>query len=322
MRKIETLTAYKCTFNYLRRNNPLKKELENKIKEGKLPDYTFKNFINDFSQFTSSLIVGNDTGRAILLPNENIYLRLNQDDEKIYWRIVPYAGKHGKPLRIIKTSTGKEYNFGSDSAALYQHNIFIYSNKETVICIFHRQSGSGCKSVFLETANQMLRKKGIKLEMELYLPLTPLKNDYTPTKIQLQYIRSIESSDIADNLHKGKRLEVIQELGFNLESKENSVIKNILLQMKLGKINQDVAFAKIKKECSEADIYNDAEIYLRVGKRRKKVRWNEFESILGTYDITDELYEKYKISHDFIIELTKLADGYYNNIMKEDANAK
>ena len=41
MSKIETLTAYKCAFSYLQRNNPLKEELKNKIKDGELPDYTF-----------------------------------------------------------------------------------------------------------------------------------------------------------------------------------------------------------------------------------------------------------------------------------------
>lgn len=62
--------------------------------------------------------------------------------------IVPYAGKQGKPFKIIKTSNGKKYNFGADSAALYEHKIFVYESTSATVVIFHRQNGSGCKSVF------------------------------------------------------------------------------------------------------------------------------------------------------------------------------
>ena len=65
MSKIETLTAYKCAFSYLQRNNPLKEELKNKIKDGELPDYTFSNFVDDYSKFTSDLAVGKSTERTI-----------------------------------------------------------------------------------------------------------------------------------------------------------------------------------------------------------------------------------------------------------------
>lgn len=318
MAKIETLSAYKCTFSYLQRNNPLKEELHDKIKADVPPDYTFADFIDDFCSFTSSLAVGKITERAILLPKENIYQLPSQNGVK-KWRIVPYAGKQGKPFKIIKTSTGKKYDFGSDSAALYEHNIFLYESGASAIAIFHRQSGSGCKSVFLEVANKMLRAKGIKLNMELYIPLiSPESSDITLTKIQLQYIRPEKSSDDAENIHKRKRPEVIQELGLNLESVENNFIKKILQDAQMGKIDRSVAFAKIKAECSNSDIYNDAEILLRVGKRHQRIRWNEFDSIMGSYDITDRLYGKFKSSGNFIGALTELSDEYYESIVTEE----
>lgn len=273
MAKIETLSAYKCTFSYLQRNNPLKEELHDKIKADVPPDYTFADFIDDFCNFTSSMAVGKITEKAILLPKENIYQLPSENGVK-KWRIVPYAGKQGKPFKIIKTSTGKKYDFGSDSAALYEHNIFMYQSEDSAIAIFHRQSGSGCKSVFLEVANKMLREKGLKLEMELYMPLTsPDGNDISPTKIQLQYVRKVESTDISENIHKRKRREVIQELGLNLESYENNVIKRILQEMQKGRINRNVAFARIKNEYPGTD-YNDAKIFLRIGKRTHPVQWN------------------------------------------------
>lgn len=322
MAKIETLSAYKCTFSYLQRNNPLKKELHDKIKADVPPEYTFSNFIDDFCTFTSSLAIGKTTERAILLPEENIYQIPSENGIK-KWRIVPYAGKQGKPFKIIKTSTGKKYDFGSDSAALYEHNIFAYEGESSAIAIFHRQSGSGCKSVFLEVANKMLREKGIKLDMELYIPLIPPdSSDITPTKIQLQYVRQVKSSDDVENIHKRKRPEVIQELGLNLESVENTAIKKILQDAQMGKIDRSVAFARIKAECANSDIYNDAEILLRVGKRHQKIRWNEFDSIMGNYDITDRLHEKFVLSGDFIGALTALSDEYYECIITgEDENA-
>ena len=64
--------------------------------------------------------------------------------------------------------------------------------------------------------------------------------------------------------------------------------------------------------------YNNAEIYLRINKREHKVKWNDLDSILGKYDITDRLYRGYKISKDFIGELTKLSDEYYSKIISEE----
>ena len=211
MAKIETLSAYRCTFSYLHRNNPLKEELHDKIQEEVPPEYTFSNLIYDFCKLTSSLAIGETTERAIMLPEENIYPIPSENSVK-KWRIVPYAGKQGKPFRIIKTNTGKRYDFGSDSAALYEHNIFVYQEENSAVVIFHRQSGSGCKSVFLEVANKMLREKGIKLNMELYLPLiSPDDVDITPTKIQLQFVRDVISTDIGENTRKRRKREVVKE---------------------------------------------------------------------------------------------------------------
>lgn len=217
-----------------------------------------------------------------------------------------------------KKATGKKYTFGSDSAALYEHNIFLYQSKDSEIAIFHRQSGSGCKSVFLEIANNMLREKGMKLDMELYVPLLSPDTDITPTKIQLQFVRQIESSDISENIHKRKKREVIQDLGFNLEVQENSSIKNIIRNMQMGKINQNAAFAKILSVCPNGGNYNDAEIMFRIGKRNQKVRWNDLESIMGNYDITVRLHEEFRRNKNFIQALTTLTDEYYDRIIAEE----
>lgn len=317
MARIETLSAYRCTFSYLQRNNPLKEELQEKIKAAVPPEYTFADFIEDFCKMTSSLAKGQVTERAIMLPEENIYPRPSESGVK-RWRIVPYAGKQGRAFRIIKTTTGKKYDFGSDSAALYEHNIFVYQDETSAILIFHRQSGSGCKSVFLEVANKMLRQKGIKLNMELYLPLvSPEDFDVIPTKIQLQFVRNSTSTDVAENAHKRNQREVVKELSLNLGAYENSRIKYILRSIQIGKVDRTVAFAKIKAEFPDAEDYNEAKVFFRVGKRICPVQWNEFDSIMGVYDITDQLHQRFKSSGNFIGELTTIADEYYNSIIKE-----
>lgn len=318
MAKIETLTAYRCSFKYLQRNNPLKEELKDKLKDEKPPEYSFDEFINDFCEFTESLVIGEVSERAILLPKENVFIR---EPEKgvCKWRMTPFAGKHGKPFKIIKRKSGKKYDFGSDSVALYEHNIFAYQSEHSIIVIFHRQSGSGCKSVFLEAANKMLREKGIRMEMELYLPLiSESEGNIEPTKLQLQYVRKIKSSDVADNIHKRKRVEIIQDLGLNLESQENSKIKSIIQDMKIGRIEPDVAFALIKHNCPNAEVYNEAEIVVRIGKRHKSVKWNEFDSLFGTHDITTILHNKFQETGDFIGALSVLSDEYYNSIIAEE----
>lgn len=318
MARIETLSAYRCTFSYLQRNNPLKEKLREKIKADVPPEYTFENFIDDFCQWSSSLSKGKVTEKAIMLPKENIHLLSDEESVK-KWRIVPYAGKQGKPFRIVKTSNGKKYDFGPDSAALYEHNKFVYQNGNLATLIFHRQSGSGCKSVFLEVANTMLRQKGIKLNMELYLPLvSPDALDVVPTKIQLQFVRNVTSTDNGENTRKRKQREVVKELGLNLGSYENSAIKNILRDVQIGKVDRTVAFATIKGTLQDSEDYNDAKIFFRVGKRTCPVQWNEFDSIMGIYDITDQLHQKFKLSGDFIASLTKISNEYYERIMEEE----
>ena len=122
---------------------------------------------------------------------------------------------------------------------------------------------------------------------------------------------------IADNVNGTKKRHIVRELGLNLEEEEKNVILSIIKKVRDGDIDKLSAFALIKAELSNSDDYNDAEVVLRIGKRRKqKVRWNDFEKIMGTHDISNSLYERYSISRDFEGELRKLADEYYFEIVE------
>lgn len=318
MARIDTLTAYILKFNYMQRNNPLIDEQRDAIKAGKSPEYTFSNFVDDYTIYSSKLAIGKNSDRAILLSREDVSKnKINVGT--IRWHLRPQSGKQGKPITVMKIPTQKQYNFGSDSAALYDHHVFVYENATSLVAIFHRQNGSGCKSVFLETANKILKSKGLKLEMDLYVPMSDAVTNATPTKITLQFTRPVVSSDIADN-YRGtkKQKQVIRDLGLNLEVSDNNKIFKIFRNMQFGKISRESAFAQIKAECQNAEEFNDAEIKLRIGKRHKTVQWNEFEHLLGNHDISQPLSTMCQNPKDFIPVLTKLADEYYSIILRAE----
>ena len=154
----------------------------------------------------------------------------------------------------------------------------------------------------------------LTMEMDLIIPLSDKADDVTATKITLQYVEPNDSSDIADNLKKKKK--IIRDIGLNLEAQENSVFAGIMRNMQLGKISKEVAFAQIKTEVKNAEEFNDAEVKFKVGRRSKRLPWNEFEHIVGVHDISEELHAAYKHSNSFVEELTKLSDNYYNDIKR------
>lgn len=312
MARVDTLTAYKCKFRYMQRNNPLIEEQREEIKSGNEPTLTFEDFISLYSENSDKILIGKNSDRAIGLSKQRISSRtLNKTKS---WYISPIAGKQGQPMTVVKRSTGKRYDFGSDAAALYNYHLFVYENENGIIAIFHRQNGSGCKSVFLETANNILKEKGIKLEMDLIVPLSDTTRDVTPTKITLQYIEENPSSDVADNLRKRKT--IIRDVGLNLEVRDNSKVASIMHNMQLGKISKEAAFVKIKEEVKSIGEFNDAEVRFKIGRRTRNVSWNEFENIVGIHDISEELHSAYKRTNNFVEELTKLSDRYYYEIIK------
>lgn len=312
MARVDTLTAYHCKFSYLQRNNPLIEDQREDIKLGKTPEFSFNDFISLYCEDAADILVGKNTDRAISLSKESITTRSLGNIRS--WYISPMAGKQGQPMTVVKQTTGKRYSFGADSAALYNYHIFVYEDDDSIIAVFHRQNSSGCKSVFLETANSILKAKGLKMEMDLIIPLSDKADDVTATKITLQYVEPNDSSDIADNLKKKKK--IIRDIGLNLEAQENSVFAGIMRNMQLGKISKEVAFAQIKTEVKNAEEFNDAEVKFKVGRRSKRLPWNEFEHIVGVHDISEELHAAYKHSNNFVEELTKLSDNYYNDIKR------
>lgn len=312
MARTNTLTAYRCTFSYMHRNNPLIEEQREKIKAGETPQFSLADFITLYCANSKDVLVGQNSDRAISLSTEGVASRnINNLNA---WRISPIAGKQGQPMTVVKKTSKQRYNFGADAVALYNHNIFFYENACNIIAIFHRQNGSGCKSVFLETANELLKAKGLKLDMDLVVPLSDEESQADAIKITLQYIQNAHSSDAADNIRKKKT--IVRDIGLNLEAQDNSKIAEIIKTMQLGKLDKKTAFAMITAEMKGAGDFNDATIKFRTGKRTKSVPWDDFEHIIGVHDISERLNAAYATTRNFIEELTKIADEYYFDIVE------
>ena len=267
------------------------------------------NLYRIIKNYASTFVVGENTDRAILLAEDKVFSE--QVDDAMRYHIIPSSGRQGKPVTVIKKS-GKRYDFGADTAALYEHNVFAYESGDSIIMIFHRQNGSGCKSVFLETANRLLKTKGFKFDMELIIPMEADLKKADPKCIMLQFVKDNASSDIAENIKGKKKKVVVKELALNLEVDDNNKIFKIFKNMQLGKISREEAFATIKGELKDGEDYNDAEVKLKIGGRSKKIKWNEFEHILGVYDITDELHSVN--SNQYIETLKGLSDDYYKQV--------
>lgn len=103
-----------------------------------------------------------------------------------------------------------------------------------------------------------------------------------------------------------------------MEANENRNILSIINRMRSGQISKTQAFTLIKAEISDSEDYNDAELQIKIGRRTKKVQWNEFENMMGTHDISVSLHESYNATHDFRASLARLSDEYYEEILESE----
>jgi len=291
------------------------------IQNGDEPEYSLSDFMTDYIDAVSSLAVGVSADRAIRL-NQITSTTTFQNRDVLRVHLQPKAGKYGESITVIASQ--QEHSFDKDAAALYDYNVFFYESNREIIAIFHRKGMSGCKTVFLETANKTLRNKGIKFEMSLIMPLNRTYNTQgaTPSKIGIQWlVPKKKSSDIADELDetdfpesKKKNEKWIQKLEIDLKPAQSSGIKGIIERFTGGEINKQTAFAEIKTKCvipDNVDNFNDAFIQYQIGSRRFTVRFGEIENQIGAYDITNTLN-----SSNFLNSLISNADNYYQRIVE------
>lgn len=306
-----TLTAYHITFSYLRKNNPLKDELNQLIKNNATPVVSVKEILQELIMLTSELhyddlIVGSKIITFNQIEDEEI---VNNGFTRLFIR--PNAGKIDVPIRIINLKDKeKNYNFKKDWASTYQNNVFIYEKNNEYYFVCHRQGGSGCKTLILSIFNKILKKQGIKMNMNFMPPLMNNENDnHQIDKISLLYEENL-SSDIADIPNRKTKKKVVKELTLNLNN-GNKEINKIMQKYSLREISKEEAFNEISKE-EGVEGYNNATVLIKIGNTHKKVSWDDFEKLIAEFDITDKLANS---GDHFIAKLKECSDEFLNTLI-------
>lgn len=307
-----SLTAYRIEFSYLERNNPLKEELKDQIKNQEKPSVNLKDLLNDIVSKSNSQPYLKSSGSAFKLTGLE---RENEFDNGLKIVIKPDAGKSDLPFTVYKENSNIAYHYGSGSVSTYQHNIYFYVFDDSCYMICHRRGHSGCKTILLRILNEALKEKGIKAETSVILPISDKQSTYVPQKMILKY-KDKQSSDIADKLRNRSQTKeiVIRALSINLCTDDYSKIKNILGSRIENKIAKDSAFIEIKKALNDTD-YNDAEVVFKIGKVKRTVSWDNLDEVFQGKDITEDLENLGGAQED---NISKCADVFIREIRRNE----
>ena len=309
---IHTLTAYKLEFSYMKRNNPLREELEEKIKNEEEPHIVLTELINEFIKKTtnSEYDALSNGGKIILLDKIEHIENPKPNVKRVF--IKPSAGKRDKPIYIVNLKNrNQKYNFKKDCAATYSNNLFLYEINDEYYCICHRHGSSGCKTIFASAMNQILKTKGIKMEMNWMPPNVEGSNSvFDIDKITLIYEEN-KSSDIADEPTRKKKKITVKELTLNLNQIFPS-IKGIMKRYQLKEISQESAMNEIKNTVNDQG-YNNACVSVKIGNAHKKVAWDDLEGLIDGFDITEKVANT---GDNFIQTLTQCADDFIFELLE------
>lgn len=311
MGKYEThsLTAYKLEFSYMERNNPLKDELKEKIKNEEKPKVGIGDLISIMiskSKSNTYLVVDNFAFALSEFKNSSPF------DDCHKYVIKPDVGRADVEVKVYKRNRPEPYRYGRNSVSTNSHKIYFYEFPDSSYMICHRKGGSGCKIVLEKVLCSILREKGIKLETTLILPTKDSNlKDYKPQKLIVRY-KAKPSGDIADNVSNNKRFKeaVIRETTVNLKMSENSLINSFIERRFSNELSENDAFIEVKKVLGDDD-YNDADILFKVGKVYRTVKWDSLEELFEGKDITEDLAN---MGGDLDTNISTCADDYIKEI--------
>lgn len=313
---IHTLTAYHLDFSYRIRNNPLSKELEDKIKNKEKPDVNVIDILNELTQATNDrqFKMLADKGKIILFNKAEEIIETKPNVQRIF--IIPSAGKTNMPIRMVNLldKNEKDRFFDSNWASAYPHNIFIYKIKGEYYMVCHRNGGSGCKTILSYVFNKALMSKGIRMDAN-WMP--PVKDDSTSNlsieKVSLIYEEG-KTGDIADEPGRRKKKEVIRELTLSMKAKEYRGIGDLMRRYRLKEVSKEETFNAIQKEVDDYQ-YNDATITVKIGRSRKTIGWDDFECLIDGFDITDKVNGLK--GNEFTVKLKRCADDFITSLLEE-----
>ncbi|PAF54648.1 hypothetical protein [Mycoplasmopsis agassizii] len=322
--RTDTLMAYEITFTPLVKKSSKKQTiLENDaeyIKTDPALNYKLDSFFVDFLKGIKDKNVTKDSQKIVLC--ESIKKdQENENSQRFY--IKTNCGRRNVVTKMVNTKNSEttEHIYNEEWSPTIGYNIFAYQIKEKYYAVFHRENNSGCKTAFLEAVNQIIKSKGVRMNLNLLLPNANSHYDYNkpviPKKIKLFYKKKNTSDDIADHISKKNkhRQTIVKELTLYLKEHENIFAKNIFEKLWNKLITWGQALKEIQNELS--DEYNSASFFVQIGKKRRWISWEQFEDTIGVYDITKEFDELKKKTNNPIEALGICADNYLSNLLKD-----
>lgn len=234
--------------------------------------------------------------------------------------IKPDSGRRDRPTTMYPTFPGNKhpYTFGSGWASTYSNNVFLYQfPNHRIFCIFHRVGKSGCKTIFKAQCNELLKPKGIMMEMSWIPPKSAQQSsevDFEYKGVKFIFREENNTSDIADRLDKQKRKgRVVRTLNLNLTAKTNSNLKEKLESLK----NKVLAKKEILEEVKPLlhDEYNDLDVQISFCGLTRTVHWDDLESLFSGFDITEKL--KNTSDSALLNKLTECSDEYMRLIYQD-----
>ena len=221
---------------------------------------------------------------------------LNNGVERIH--ITPDSGRRGRPTKMYSIEDNREpYTFGATWASTYSNNVFLYHfPNDKIYCVFHRVGHSGCKTIFMSLCNELLKSKGIIMDM-MWIPPHSKKEkreSFDINGIRLICREKSESSDIVDKLSKRRRKELMSSFKNRLCSKQEI----------LEKINPILN-----------DDYNEVLVRVSFGGVTRTVPWDDIENIFSGFDVTDEVKNT---GADVLNKLTECSDKYICELNEGD----
>lgn len=242
---------------------------------------------------------------------------LNNGIERIH--ITPDSGRRGRPTKMYSTEEDNRepYTFGVNWTPTNSNNVFLYHfPNDKIYCVFHRVGHSGCKTIFMSLCNELLKSKGIIMDM-MWIPPHSKKEkreSFDINGIRLIYRENFESSDVADKLAKGRRKErIVNDLRIDLKSTHNSKFKEITSSLKNRLCSKQEILEKINPILN--DDYNEVLVRVSFGGVTRTVPWDDIENIFSGFDVTDEVKNT---GPDFLNKLTKCSDDYIFELNKGD----
>lgn len=318
-KNIHTLTAYQLRF-VVRRGND--EEIKEKLKSIKEDDanlgFNVKKLLEIFAENYGNNALGSELTHIIKIENSGTQVLLNNGYRRTF--VTPDSGRKDiKTIMYDTSSSNKEKRlFDENWVATHPKNIFFYEKDDKIYAVFHRVGGSGCKSIFKDVANELLKKEGVSIALDLMLGKVPQEMNlrYIPESIVLEKTESVNSTDNADQITsktKKRSKYISKKLVINLGHGLHDAISNAFSEFKFGSKTKDEIYRIIDETVNTNKEFDTLKVEFKIGNIRRIVEWDKIEDIIDGYDITEDLNNE---TGTFAERLTKCSDNYIFEVVK------